>query len=153
MKTIADILKEHSFFKGLPPEDLAFIAGCGKNVHFEEGQMIAKSGAPANEFYLVREGKVALFIENPPKKPFLFQTLGENEILGLSWLIPPYQWTASAQAQKPIRAIAIDGACLRQKCEQNAPLGFKLMKHLVQVMISRENTILLHLLDIYGNPT
>ncbi|MBS3905065.1 MAG: cyclic nucleotide-binding domain-containing protein [Simkania sp.] len=151
MKTIADILREHSFFDGLSPEDLTFVAGCGKNVHFLEGEVIASPGDPANEFYLIREGHVAISLNNPSRKPFILQTLGVNEILGLSWLIPPYQWTVSVRAQCSIRAIAIDGACLRQKCEKDPCLGFKLMKHLVQVMAMREDAIWLHLFDVYGN--
>jgi CRP/FNR family transcriptional regulator, cyclic AMP receptor protein len=150
MKTIADILKEHTFFEGLSPEDLTFIAGCGKNVHFQEGEIIAKPGDPANEFYLIREGNVALSIEAPPRKPFIYQTLGENELVGLAWLIPPYRWTATAKAQSHLRAISIDGACLREKCEKEPSLGFKLMKHLVQVLVKREEASRLHLLDIYG---
>jgi CRP/FNR family transcriptional regulator, cyclic AMP receptor protein len=151
MKTIADILNEHSFFQGLSPEDLAFIAGCGKNVAFKEGQVIANPGDPANEFYLIREGHVALSISIPPRKSFLFQTLGPNELVGLSWLIPPYLWTVSAQAVSFTRAIALDGACLRQKCETDPRLGFKLMKHLIQVLVIREDACRLHLLDVYGD--
>ena len=150
MKTIADILNEHTFFQGLSPEDLAFIAGCGKNIFFQEGQVIAKPGDPANEFYLIREGSVALFIETHSRKPFIYQTLGPNEILGLAWLIPPYQWAVSAQAQSYIQAISIDGACLRKKCENDPDLGYKLMKHLVQLLVKREETSRLHLLDVYG---
>ncbi len=79
---------------------------------------------------------MALILETPPYKPFIFQTLSENEILGLSWLIPPYRWTITVQAIQTVRAIAIDGACLREKCEKDPALGFKLMKHLVQVLVS-----------------
>lgn len=150
MRTIADILKEHSFFEDLSTKDLTFIEGCGKNVLFHEGQIIASPGDPADEFYLIRQGSVALAAGTPPRKPFIFQTLGANEILGLSWLIPPYQWTVSAQAQSTTRAIAIDGVCLRQKCEEDPRLGFKLMKHLVQILVMRADASLLHLLDIYG---
>ncbi len=150
MKTIADILNEHSFFQGLSPEDLAFIAGCGKNVLFKEGEIIARPGDPANDFYLIREGKVALVLDVPPRKPFSFQTLSENEILGLSWLIPPYQWTVTAHSMAATRAIALDGACLRGKCENDPRLGFKLMKHLVVMLVKREEAARLHLLDIYG---
>jgi CRP-like cAMP-binding protein len=149
-KTIADILNEHSFFEGLSPEDLSFIAGCGKNVLFKEGEIIAKPGDPANEFYLIREGHVVLSIEIPPRKSFVYQTLGPNEILGLAWLIPPYLWTVSAKAQVITRAIAIDGSCLRKKCENDPGLGYKLMKHLVQVLVRREEATRLHLLDVYG---
>lgn len=150
MKKIVDILSEHSFFQGLSPEDLAFISGCGKNVLFEEKTVIAKPGDAADEFYLIRHGQVALILEIPPHQPFIFQTLGENEILGLSWLIPPYRWTVSAQIIQPMRAVAINGACLREKCEKDPALGFKLMKHLVQVLVAREEAARLHLLDVYG---
>ena len=149
MKTIADVLQEHSFFKELTQEDLAFIAGCGKNVHFKEGEMIANVGDLANTFYLIREGHVSIFIEAFPNKSFVYHTLGSNEIVGLAWLIPPYKWTASAQAKSFTRAIAFDGACLREKCEKDTRLGYKLMKHLVQVLVMREDAFLLHLLDVY----
>lgn len=150
MKKIVDILSGHSFFKELSPDDLAFIGGCGKNVFFEEKTVIAKPGDPADEFYLIRHGQVALLLETPSHKPFIYQTIGENEILGLSWLIPPYRWTVSVQVIQPLRAIAIDGACLREKCEKDSNLGFKLMKHLVEVLVAREEAARLHLLDVYG---
>ena len=150
MKTIADILKKHSFFEGLSVEDMSFIAGCGKNVFFKEGQVIANPGDRAGEFYLIREGSAALIIEAPSIKPFIYQTIGENEILGLAWLIPPYKWTVLAKAQAQIHAISIDGACLREKCEKDPRLGYKLMKHLVSLMVKREDASRLHLLDVYG---
>lgn len=150
MKKIVDILGKHSFFQDLSPEDLAFIAGCGKNVVFEENEVIAKPGDAADEFYLIRHGQASLILEIPPHAPFIYQTLGENEILGLSWLIPPYQWTARVLASHNMRAIAINGACLREKCEKDPVLGFKLMKHLVEVLVMREESARLHLLDVYG---
>ena len=150
MKTVADLLKEHTFFHGLLEQENAFIAGCGKNVYFKEGEMIARRGDPANEFYLIRQGKVSLTIEAPPRKSFLYCTLGENEIFGLAWLIPPYQWSVSAVAEEGTKVIALDGACLRKKCEKDTNMGYKLMQNLVRVMVVRENAALLHLLDIYG---
>lgn len=150
MKTIADTLKEHSFFEGLSEEHITFIAGCGKNVFFKEGDSIANSGDPANEFYLIREGQIALTIAVPPRKPFLFQTLGSNELVGLSWLIPPYLWTISAQAAAPTKVIALDGACIRQKCESDPILGYNLMKRLIKILVIREDACRLHLLDVYG---
>lgn len=151
VKTIADILKEHSFFQELSPEELTFIAGCGKNVRFKEGQIIANPGDAASEFYLIREGRVSFLMETQPNQSFIYQTVGPNEILGLEWLIPPYKWTATVQAKSFTRAIAFDGACLRQKCENDTNLGYKLMKHLVQIMVRREDAVRLQLLDVYGN--
>lgn len=150
MKKIVDILEDHSFFLDLSKEQIAFIAGCGKNVVFEEKKIIAKPGDAADEFYLIRHGMAALILELPPHQPFIYQTLGENEILGLNWLIPPYRWMVTVQAIQTLRGIAINGACLREKCEEDPTLGFKLMKHLAQVLVNREEGARLHLLDVYG---
>lgn len=150
MKKIGDILGEHSFFEDLSQEDLEFIAGCGKNIVFEEKTVIAKPGDPADEFYLIRHGQVALILESKRHEPFIYQTLRENEILGLAWLIPPYRWTVTAQAEQTTRVIAINGACLREKCEKDKSLGYKLMKHLARVLVAREEAVRLHLLDVYG---
>lgn len=152
MKTIGEILAEHAFFKELTRQDLEFIGGCGKNVIFQEHEVIANPGDKADWFYLIREGKVAISIETPPRKAFVFHTLGPNEILGLAWLIPPYQWTISAHAVERTHAIAFDGACLRKKCDDDPRLGYQLMKHLVVELVKREDFLRLHLLDVYAHP-
>lgn len=119
-------------------------------MEFEENEVIAKPGDMADEFYLILRGQVALILETPPYKEFIFQTLGENEILGLACLIPPYRWTISVKATQAAEAIAIHGACIRGKFEQDPALGYKLMRHLVQVLVAREEAARLHLLDVYG---
>jgi CRP/FNR family cyclic AMP-dependent transcriptional regulator len=151
IKTIADIINEHSFFEGLSQEQIQFIAGCGKNVMFHEGQVIAEPGDPADLFYLIREGQIALSIAVPPRKAFLFQTLGPRDLVGLSWLISPYLWTVKVQAVSSTRAIAIDGACIRKKCEYDPSLGYKLLQHIVKILVLREDACRLHLLDVYGD--
>jgi len=150
IKTIADILNEHSFFEGLSQEEIQFIAGCGKNVMFHEGQVIAEPGDPADLFYLIREGKVALSIAVPPREPFLFQTFGQKDLVGLSWLIPPYLWTVKVHAVSLTRAIAFDGACIRKKCDEDTNLGYKLLQHIIKILVLREEASRLHLLDVYG---
>lgn len=148
---MVDIISGHPFFQGLSSENLAFAASCSKNILFNEGQVIANPGDSANDFYLIREGQVSISLELPPRKTFVFQTLSENDILGLSWLIPPYRWTVSARAIKATHAIALDGSCMRKKCEENPQLGFILMKHLVEILAAREEAVRLRLLDVYGN--
>lgn len=150
MKKIDDILREHAFFQDLTDENTAFIAGCAKNVVFQEQEIIAHPGSAADQFYLIRHGRAALIIDVPNGKPFMYQTLGENEILGLSWLIPPYKWNVTAQATETLRAISLDGKCLREKCESDPSLGYKLMKRLAQVLAARDSATMLHLLDVYG---
>jgi signal-transduction protein with cAMP-binding, CBS, and nucleotidyltransferase domain len=149
MKTVADFLQKHPFFSGLTPQQTSFIAGCGRLVQYHSGDILAKQGDDADDFFLIREGKIALAIERPSEEAFIFQTLYDKEIVGLSWLIPPYKWTATAKCQSDTKAIVFSGKCLREKCEKDHDLGFHMMRHLLEVMVTREDALKLHLLDIY----
>lgn len=120
-------------------------------MRFEAEQYLCRHGAPANEFYLLRHGHVALEIAAPGRRALTFQTLGAGEVVGLSWLIPPYQWQYDAQARELTRAIAIDGSCLRSKCEADHDLGYQMMKRVVSILIRRLHATRLQILDVYGH--
>lgn len=150
MKKLDEILTEHSFFHGLEPADVSFIAGCAKNVVFKPKQTVVTQGENADEFYLIRTGQVAVTMDIPGRRPIIIQTAGAHELLGLSWFIPPYRWTFSAYSVQLTRAIAINGACLRDKCEKDTRLGYELMKRLVQILVMREEALRVHVLDVYG---
>lgn len=150
METLEPILAEHPFFKGLGKPYLQLIVGCATNVRFNAGQSIIHEGEEANHFYLIRHGKVALEISTPKSAPITIQTIGEGEILGWSWLIPPYHWLFDAKAVELTRAIALDGKCLRKKCEEDHDLGYELLKRFAHIMEQRLQATRLQLLDVYG---
>ncbi len=150
METLERIIAEHPFFAGLESYYMALVVGCASNIRFAPGAYIFKEGGEANEFYLIRTGKVALEVFAPPHKPIIVATLGEGEILGWSWLLPPYQWKFHAHAVESTRAIALDGKCLRTKCEQNHDLGYEFLKRFAQIIERRLEATRLQLLDVYG---
>ena len=150
METLERIIAEHSFFAGLESYYTNLLVGCAANVRFNAGTYIFKEGEEANEFYVIRAGKVALEIFAPQRKPIILATLGEGEILGWSWLLPPYQWKFHARAVEDTRAIALDGKCLRAKCEQNHDLGYELLKRFTQIIDRRLDATRFQLLDVYG---
>ena len=80
----------------------------------------------------------------------MLATVDEGEILGWSWLLPPYQWRCHAHAIETVRAIALDGKCLRTKCEQNHDLGYEILKRFAQIMEQRLEATRLQLLDVYA---
>jgi len=149
METLAKVLAEHPFVHGLDPEHLELITGCSKNVKFDAGEFIFKEGQEANEFYFIRQGRAALQIFDPNRGPLTIQTIGRGEILGWSWLIPPYHWHFDAHVNSPIRAIALDGKCLRGKCQNDPKLGFELLKRFAHIMEQRLRATQLQLLDLY----
>ena len=150
MKGLEDILQEHSFFVGLAPEYSALVAGCARNHRFDAGDYLFHEGEPANEFFLIRHGKVALEIVAPGQALIVFATLGEGEIVGAAWLVPPYRWTFDARAVELVRAIGIDAACLRGKCEADHHLGYEMMKRFLPALVKNLHATQLQILDVYG---
>ena len=150
METIEDLLVSNPFFAGLRPYAVKLIAGCAANVHFDEGARIFDQGDPAALFYVIRRGRVALQVHSPAKGPLIIDTMDGGEVLGWSWLIPPYQYFAAAVAATPVGATALDGACLRGKCEADPDLGYQLLKRVTTVMYQRLQSTRIRLLDLYG---
>lgn len=144
------IVREHPFFAELEEGFGKLISGCAKNVRFEAGQYLFHEGEPADQFYLIRHGRVALQLTSPGRGAMTFQTLGEGEVVGVSWLVPPYRWTYDAKALELIRAIAMDATCLRQKCEADHDLGYNMMKRFMPVLIQRLHATRMQMLDVYG---
>ncbi len=151
METLEAVLAEHPFFRDLPPADLQLIAGCGSNVRFQPGEYVFREGDPSDQFNLIRHGKVALEISSPGRGPLTIQTLGEGDVLGWSWLVPPYRKQSDARALELTRATAFDGACIRRKCEADPRLGYELLKRFAQVIGQRLHATRLQLLDVYGS--
>ena len=150
METLERILGQHPFFKNLGAEYLQLVSGCASNVRFEPDIFIFREGEEANQIYLRREGRVALQAFSPERGHITVETLGEGDILGWSWLIPPYNWHFDAKAVDLTRAIALDGKCLRRKCEEDHHLGYELLKRFAHIMEQRLESTRLQLLDLYG---
>lgn len=149
METLRPILAEHPFFKDLESHHLDLIVGCASNVRFNAGEFIFRQGEEADQFYLIREGMVALEIFVAGRGPVKVQTMGEGEVLGWSWLVPPYRWMFDAHATELTRAIALDGKCLRNKSEQDHDLGYQLLKRFATVVQGNLDAARLQILNIY----
>lgn len=150
VKSIEEVVREHPFFAGLDQRIVDLVGGCAKNAHFQAGDYLFHEGGSAHEFYLLREGRVALQINDPARGPIVFQTLQPDEIVGVSWLIPPYRWDYDAKALDYTRAIAMDADCLRNKSEADHDLGYEMMKRFVPILVQRLQSTRLQILDVYG---
>ena len=151
METMEELLGRHPFFAGLGAGPLELIAGCASNVHFAPGGLIFSEGEAASRFYLIRSGRVAMEIHSPARGPLIIDTMEDGEVLGWSWLVPPYRYFSDARAVTPVRATGLDGACLRGKCEADPELGYQLLKRVTAVMYKRLQSSRVRLLDLYGS--
>lgn len=150
MKNIATLLLEHPFFKGMSAADLHLIAACGDHQVFAAGSYIARENDPADYFYLIRQGRAVIETFLPERGALSLQTLQDGDIIGWSWLFPPYTWTFDVRAQTRIRCIRLDGRCLRGKCAVDTRLGYELMQRFSRIMTSRLQHTRLQLLNIYS---
>lgn len=146
-----EIIGRHALFKGLSTSFTDLMVGCSKNVVFHEGEYLCREGDPADEIFLVRHGHVGLEISAPGRGSMIFQTAGPDEVIGLSWLVPPYRWTYDGRAIETTRAISINAQCLREKCEKDHDLGYEVMKRFTPVIVERLHATRLQILDLYGS--
>jgi CRP-like cAMP-binding protein len=150
VKEIEELLAEHPFSCGLPASALRLMVGCATNVRFDPGAYLFRTGEAADRFFIVRHGEVAIEVYEPGRGRITIDTAGEGEVLGWSWLVPPHRWLFEGRAVTLVRAIALDGACLREKCEANHDLGYELLKRVTHVIADRLAAARLQLLDLYG---
>jgi CRP/FNR family cyclic AMP-dependent transcriptional regulator len=150
MEELAKMLAEHPFSKGMDPEFLGILSSYASHVHYDAGQMIYREGEEADQFHLIRYGKVAIEIFAPGRGARLIQTVSPGEVLGWSWLFPPYRRSFDARALELTRAVALDGKRLREKAEADHRLGYELLKRFSKIVVVRLRATRLQLLDVYG---
>src|SRR5690348_13401340 len=145
-----ELLGEHPFFVGLGASALRLTAGCASNVHFAAVDRIFDEAGEGSGFSVIRQGGVALEVHSPTRGPRVIDTVEAGEVLGWSWLVPPYRYFGDARAVTPVSATALDGTCLRGKCDADPELGYQLMKRVTSVMYRRLESARVRMLDLYG---
>jgi len=149
MEDLTRLLREHDFLKGLTEAQTHLLVSCAKNVRFNPGEFLLREGDAASTFYLVRSGQVALESHVPGRGVVQMESVGPDDVLGLSWPLPPHRVHMDARAATPTIALAFDAACLRAKIEADHDLGYALMMRLYEKALRRLEHIRLQRLDVY----
>jgi CRP-like cAMP-binding protein len=149
-ENLTEILRQHPFLAGLSEDHMQVLIGCASNVRFPEGAVAFHEGEVANKFYLVRSGRIALETDVNARGKIRIQTVGPGDVLGWSWLISPFRWHFNALAVAEVRAVALDGECLRKKCEEDHKFGYEMLSRLSRVMERRLEATRMQLLDLYA---
>ena len=144
------LLKEAAFFQDFDDATLNLIVPCVSARTYDAGQYILRDGESADTFYLVRHGTVAIELAAPPRGRLVLQTLTEGDLLGWSWLVPPYRWSFDARAVSLVRCLSLDAKRLRTLCDENREFGYLLLQRYVRVMAARLTAARLQMLDLYA---
>lgn len=150
MRTIRETLAAQPLFASLDEATLDLLAGCARHHRIRAGARIFAEGAPAGSFHLIREGRVAVGVFAPESGLVTVETKGPGQVIGWSWLFPPYRWHYDAEAIEPVATIQFDGLCIRDKCDADPRLGYELMKRFSALLDENLRATQLLLLDVYG---
>ena len=150
MKTIEAMLAEHPLFQELEPRHLHMVASSATEDRFEAQEYLFSEGEKARKWYIICKGKVALETGAPPHGPRTIETIEEGDVLGWSWLLPPYHWSFSARVLEPTQVIVLNGVHLREQCEADHDFGYELLKRVAQGIVQRLEALRMQLL--YGRP-
>jgi len=140
MKTLHQRIVEHSFISSMLPEHQAVLVECAQEMKFDTDQILFREGQPANQLFLIERGRIQLESHRLGKasSPFTpVQVLGEGEVLGWSWLFPPFTWHLQARALEPTSVIVLNGGHLLATAERDTQFGYCLMKRVARVVIQR----------------
>lgn len=127
----------HHFLRGMSQDHLKILTDASMYAQFEPGEIIFREGEPANRFYLLHTGQVELETTIEENGLVSIQKIGAGEVLGWSWLFPPYYWHFNARATQRTTATFYYGTRLRETCEHDHNFGFEMMKRISQVLLQR----------------
>jgi CRP/FNR family transcriptional regulator, cyclic AMP receptor protein len=121
-------LAAEPFLRGMPPARLAALAALGRHVRVPAGQRLFDEGGTADQFWIIAAGQVRLDVSVPGRGRVTIEALGRNDVVGLSWIQPPYQWRFGAVATQPVQAYAFDARAVRTACDADPDLGYELSR-------------------------
>ena len=144
-------LAVHPFLAGFKPEYLDLLADSAMEKVFATNESIFTEGAVANRFYLIEDGTVTLETSTADGNRVPIEVIGRGDVLGWSWLFPPFYWHFDARAREETKSIFIYGTRLREQCEADHRFGYQLMKRMCQIVIERLQSTRKQLLAVNRN--
>ncbi|WAZ19336.1 cyclic nucleotide-binding domain-containing protein [Streptomyces cinnabarinus] len=142
--------KATKLLPALPPPQRERLMALAKEVSFPEDARIFEAGGTADRFWVIRSGAVSLDQRVTSLQRVTVATLGAGDLLGWSWLFPPYQWDFGAEAFSPVRAYEFDAAAVRALSEEDQQLGLILLRQVAEILAHRLETTRGKLMEQYG---
>jgi CRP/FNR family transcriptional regulator, cyclic AMP receptor protein len=147
------VLAAQRFLRGMPPARLAELAGLCEHVSIPSGERLFDEGSRADRFWLIDAGQVRLDASVPGQGRVIIDTLGRGDVMGLSWLLPPYQWRFGAVATQPMQAFVFDAPAVRAACDADPLLGYELSRRFSAVVVRRLQATRARLIEACARPT
>ena len=138
-QSITEYLSAHEFFSQFRDDDLKFLCECSSTREIKKGQILFRQGEHADKFYVVRSGRISIQMPAIMGPTLEIQAVDEDQVLGWSWLISPYQWNFQTKAEEDSELLQFDGVAILARCEQEPKFGYELLKKFAGLMSVRLN--------------
>ncbi|HEX5631177.1 MAG TPA: cyclic nucleotide-binding domain-containing protein [Acidimicrobiia bacterium] len=144
-------LRSHRFTRDMDSTSVSTLASCSLGeVSWKKGEWILTTGDEAKRCYLLMSGDVHIETTSPGRPATELQTIHGGDLLGWSWLIPPYRWAFDARAATDVTAVALDAKKLRVAAESDCTFGYALLTRMFTLVSDRLQATRLQLMDLYG---
>ena len=148
----AELVADFPVLARLSRDELARLSAAARTVRFGARERVFSEGQMAEGCWLIHDGRVALDVFIPGRGLVVVQTLGAGDVLGWSWLVPPYRWHFGASSTSPTTATLLDTAELRAFADADPGFGYALSRTLFAIMLNRLQATRARLLDLYRSP-
>lgn len=145
----ANFIAHHAFIRALNKNHQMILTAAAEPFEAKPGELLAKEGGRADKFLLIQSGQAKLGVETPEADFVPLQTIGRGDVVGWSWLLPPYRWQFDCRAANAVRGLSLDARWLREKCQEDHELGYSLLRELLAVIAGRLTATRRQLLKIY----
>jgi len=149
MEPLQYTIARHEFFRDLKPHHLEIFQDCASDARYGRDQFLLRQGQGAERFFIIRKGEVRLDLVTPESGSIPIQTVGPGEIVGWSWIVPPFKSTFDARVVEPLHAIVFETGALRRKCEQDFELGYRVLQKFTYALSTRLDAVRAKLVEVH----
>ncbi len=118
LRHLADSLKKVYLFAPLDDEERRLIAEKLVEMHFAQREMIIREGDTDDNFFIIEEGEVEVFLTSVSGKRKVLTTLGEGDFFGEMALLTGERRTASVEAIRDVRVYSLGRHSFKEVLER-----------------------------------
>jgi CRP/FNR family transcriptional regulator, cyclic AMP receptor protein len=133
----ASIIGAESFLRGLPSPYIDRLAAMSEHISLPAQSRLFDEEMPARRFWIIDAGQVALDALVPGVGRVVIEKLGRGDVVGLSWLEPPYQFRYGAVTTQPMQAFEFDAVQVRAACRDDPAFGYAVLDRFLAITYHR----------------
>jgi CRP/FNR family cyclic AMP-dependent transcriptional regulator len=151
--SVLDLLTAHPIAAGLPDGQLLRLAEHARPVHRFAGYRLFRADDPADRFWLLHSGAVALDLPVPGRGDVVIEKVDTDTMVGWSWLLAPYRWRFGAVVADDMRAVEFDAVGVRALLAEETDLARHFDHRCLAVVADRLQAARRRLAELYAYPS